>query len=218
MQLNCLSSIEEEFQMKIESKNEVIKNLKNSIVEFEKNLNFELNKKKQLEIELNKKESLMKQIESKLQKNEKIEKEINSKMIVDLTKEEINFQLKHYNKIKNDLSKELNSFNKIQFENIEKKKIELKEFKQKLEYINIGISKFKDSINSSKLISDKVNEETFEKINSKFQIYFTRMIPNKIASIKKIGLKIEDGIEFKIKNSINDTICPYNEVRLRKSF
>ena len=218
MQLNCLSSIEEEFQMKIESKNEVIKNLKNSIVEFEKNLNFDLNKKKQLEIELNKKESLMKQIESKLQKNEKIEKEINSKMIVDLTKEEINFQLKHYNKIKNDLSKELNSFNKIQFEKIEKKKIELKEFKQKLEYINIGISKFKDSINSSKLISDKVNEETFEKINSKFQIYFTRMIPNKIASIKKIGLKIEDGIEFMIKNSINDTICPYNEVRLRKSF
>eukprot|EP01080_Neovahlkampfia_damariscottae_P008839 gene8839-787_t len=202
----------ESIEKEIENKKQNIIDLKNSISILDQNLNKQINQKNSIKEEIKNKNEIIQQIELKLKKN----RIINQQKIdntIDLSKEEINFQISKFHKIKEELSKDSKIFNQ-NFDKIEKKKKEIFDFKQKLQFISIGISKFKESIESSKNIADQVNEETFEKVNSKFKIYFSSMVPNKIACIKKISLKIEEGIDFEIQNSNNQkkTICPYNEL------
>jgi chromosome segregation ATPase len=133
----------------------------------------------------------MKSLESKIKKNEgnSTSTIVEQDLSVDMTMEEINFKIKKYSAIKDQLSKE--NFSKFKdVQEIEQKKRNLVDFKQKLEYIKTGISKFKEAIEQSQIIADEANISTFTKINSNFQLYFSKMIPNKVASLKMIGPKI----------------------------
>jgi chromosome segregation ATPase len=129
----------------------------------------------------------MKSLESKIKKisTSTIPQDIS----VDMTMEEINFKIKKYSTTKDQLSKE--NFSKFKdVQEIEQKKKNLNDFKQKLDYIKTGISKFKEAIEQSQIIADEANISTFTKINTNFQIYFSKMVPNKVASLKMIGFKI----------------------------
>jgi chromosome segregation ATPase len=191
----------QEIEVNIESQKLKIRENKNSISNLEQRNTMththiteslsQLKEQKKLELEISTLLKIMKSLESKIKKNEgnSTSTIVEQDLSVDMTMEEINFKIKKYSAIKDQLSKE--NFSKFKdVQEIEQKKRNLVDFKQKLEYIKTGISKFKEAIEQSQIIADEANISTFTKINSNFQLYFSKMIPNKVASLKMIGPKI----------------------------
>lgn len=170
----------------------------NRIKENEKNL-----KKLESCIHLEKKNLL--KLEKEKEKIELNEDEIEKDEII---KEEIIFQMNQLSKEKGLLEKNLPNIN---YQEIKEKKEKINEFKEMLKYIESSIENLKNGIKKSQKIVDEFNEIAFKSINQNFQKIFKEMIPTKSCNLMKLGSKIEQGIDFEIKNS-NETKCNYSEL------
>ncbi|KAL9657512.1 hypothetical protein ABK040_016777 [Willaertia magna] len=178
-------------------------------IEIEKNNNLQYlnnytNKITEIESKIEKNNNLLKNKQLEKEKfNEDLSSIDENNDKLKLSIDELKHLQQHYQKKKLELNKEVKNIY-IDINDIENKQRNLQLSKKRLEWISKSILNLNEGLEESKEKVEKHNEIAFNKIKELFENYFTLMIQNKIATIQKIGNKVEDGIEIIVKYNLND--------------
>ncbi|EFC40670.1 structural maintenance of chromosome 2 [Naegleria gruberi] len=83
---------------------------------------------------------------------------------------------------------------------LEKKQTILENSKSRVMWISKSCQVLMDGISCGQKVVEKYNEVAFEKVQQLFQKFTELMLPNKIASLKKVGEKVSEGVEIIVKS------------------
>lgn len=120
------------------------------------------------------------------------------------SKEELQLRIDKLKKKQSNLSQHLSPVDQSR---IQQKQNELAELELKYNQVQSSMEQLVRGIQEATVIVDQYNTKAFEFINQQFSKYFRTVVPLKVATLEKLGDKIEQGIQFVVYNE-NDTSIP----------
>eukprot|EP01126_Amoeba_proteus_P058930 TRINITY_DN7666_c0_g4_i1.p1 TRINITY_DN7666_c0_g4~~TRINITY_DN7666_c0_g4_i1.p1 ORF type:complete len:351 (-),score=105.16 TRINITY_DN7666_c0_g4_i1:149-1201(-) len=116
-------------------------------------------------------------------------------------KQRLHYQIEKWKKEMKSLS-EIPEPEKIESDLLLERKRQCQDFKEKLAVVIESMTKLTECMEESQVKVDEANQLSFDEINSELKKFFKFIIPSKRARLVKLipDGKMEDGIEFQIKN------------------